>query len=684
MSEAKIRLSAENKTRAAFADVKRDLLGLRDSAQQINVAFGATAAVLGSAFAGLSLTGFIRSTAAGVDALNDVKDATGASIENISALEDVALRTGATLDTVTSTLVKFNSVLATPERESIFRALGLDVAELKRLDPAEALRQTAVALARFADDGDKARVVQELFGKSIREAAPFLNDLAAAGELNARVTGQQAEEAERFNRNLSELVATSTQLARTLVGPVVSAINELTTRWRTAQATFGGPGGAVAAGVFGRLNVSDPLKGLEQYNQELAKVDEKIRQITERPRTRGFGPLLDEQQLQELRKQRGELQKFADYYSSLLQGDPRNDPRIGRGFGSEERPQLVVPEIRPTRRTGAGASTSTRPDTGFVGPQVPEGLEAAQRLIAATDVAKLAGLREQLEALTRITAAGTDRPEVFRAIENVVAQINELDPAYQAAVRQQARLNELLEQTPTARLERTRADMQLLVQAYEEGRLGLVGSQEAVQAYSEAVHAALGTTAETVKQTSTDLDEFARQAAGNIQNALGDTLKRTLRGDFDSIGQLWGNLLLDMAAQAAAAQLGKLLLGDFGATGSIGGLLGQGLGFLFGVGRAHGGPVGARSVQPVNEFGPEVFTDYTGRDWLMTGARGGMVTPAGPAAAAGSAGGMPAVHITNHVSGGMGRNEVFQAIALASQRTEASIVRLLRNQKVLA
>ena len=34
---------------------------------------------------------FVRSTVNGVDALNDLSDATGASIENISALEDICL-----------------------------------------------------------------------------------------------------------------------------------------------------------------------------------------------------------------------------------------------------------------------------------------------------------------------------------------------------------------------------------------------------------------------------------------------------------------------------------------------------------------------------------------------------------------------------------------------------------------
>ena len=92
MSEAKITLSAEDKTRAAFAGVKRSLLDLKDTGDRLNTSFGGLGVVLGSAFAGVSLTSFLRSTLEGIDRLNDIKDASGSSIESISALEDIAAR----------------------------------------------------------------------------------------------------------------------------------------------------------------------------------------------------------------------------------------------------------------------------------------------------------------------------------------------------------------------------------------------------------------------------------------------------------------------------------------------------------------------------------------------------------------------------------------------------------------
>jgi predicted membrane-bound mannosyltransferase len=161
--------------------------------------------------AGVSVGAFVtltKSVIDGVDALNDLKDATGASIENISALEDVARRSGASMATVSTALVKLNQALSAAkpgsDTEAAIKAIGLSVKDLKALDPAEAFQRIAIGLNGFADDANKARLTQELFGKSLKEVAPLLKDLAEKGTLNATVTTAQAEAAEKFNKELPD------------------------------------------------------------------------------------------------------------------------------------------------------------------------------------------------------------------------------------------------------------------------------------------------------------------------------------------------------------------------------------------------------------------------------------------------------------------------------------------------
>lgn len=225
MAEPRIRITAVDDASRTMASVSGKLDAMGVSAGRLGAAFKTLAA--GASIG--AVTAMFRGITDGLDALNDLSDATGASIENLSALEDKAKRTGTSFDAVGDSLVKFNASLkdakAGSDSEAAFKALNLSLAELKALDPAEALRQTAVALSKFADDGTKARVVQELFGRSVREVAPFLKDLAEQGSLVAKVTTEQAQAAETFNKGLYNLEKNAQDLARSLFGSLIPALN---------------------------------------------------------------------------------------------------------------------------------------------------------------------------------------------------------------------------------------------------------------------------------------------------------------------------------------------------------------------------------------------------------------------------------------------------------------------------
>lgn len=189
---------------------------------------------------GVGFGALARSVLNGVDALNDFADATGTSVENASALEDIAARTGTSMDSAAGAVVRFNKELAeTAKKDSeaarIFEKLGLNAAELRALDPAEALLKTAQALQGVASDGDKARLVQQLFGKSVREVAPFLKDLAEAGALNATVTSEQAKAAEDFNKAIFSLQKDIFDLARGAMQPLLEALTQVGGAFKSAD-----------------------------------------------------------------------------------------------------------------------------------------------------------------------------------------------------------------------------------------------------------------------------------------------------------------------------------------------------------------------------------------------------------------------------------------------------------------
>lgn len=264
-------------------DMNRAAKTAQKRAKEIDDAVSKAGAAVGAALgaAGIAAVYFGKQLVDGLDALNDIADATGASIENISALEDVAMRTGSSMDTVTGALVKFNGVLKEVDGKNAasqaLKALNLDAEELKRIDPAEALRRTAVALSTFADDGNKARIVQELFGKSIKEAAPFLKDLAEQTQLVGKVTAEQTQAAEDFNKSLFELQKNAADAGRSLLKNLLPAMNEIIKAFNS---------GGLMAGLdaFGNKVLdwegNAQRKGISNLKKDIASLTDEANSVT--------------------------------------------------------------------------------------------------------------------------------------------------------------------------------------------------------------------------------------------------------------------------------------------------------------------------------------------------------------------------------------------------------------------
>lgn len=226
--DIKLTVSAEDRAARVLAGVQGSLRGVDERVAAINGSFGRFLPLLGTAFGGATFTSFIKGTVDSVLRLKDLREAVGSTIEGISGLEDIGERTGTSFDAISTSLVKFNSALKDAERTkeigATFKALGLEVEQLRKLDPAQAMLETAKALENFADDGDRARVVQELFGRSVKEVAPFLRELAEAGELNGTVTARQVDEADRFSKQLLAVQKNAQDYGRRIVADLLPAL----------------------------------------------------------------------------------------------------------------------------------------------------------------------------------------------------------------------------------------------------------------------------------------------------------------------------------------------------------------------------------------------------------------------------------------------------------------------------
>lgn len=160
--------------------------------------------------------------------------------------------------------------------------------------------------------------------------------------------------------------------------------------------------------------------------------------------------------------------------------------------------------------------------------------------------------------------------------------------------------------TGSAALKEHNQQLAWLRQAWDAGTISAQEYKELVDEVTEKFNEGTGT-----------MSEFAKQASANIQDTLGNTLADVLKGNFDDIGKAWGDMILDMIAQAAAANLNEALFGSSG----TGGIIGDIFSGLFSGGSALGGATAASPYMPAGGWGTFSEGGYTGP--------GGKYDPAG-------------------------------------------------------
>jgi hypothetical protein len=629
-------------------------------AKEVEVAWSKASGLIGGVFAGIGVSGlvnFSRELINGIDALNDFADATGSSVQNASALEDIARRTGSSLSEVEGILVKFNQTLkdAEPNKGAslILKRLGLDAEALKKIDPAEALRQTAVAFTGFAVDGDKARIVQELFGKSVREAAPFLKDLAEKGELNATVTRQQAEEAERLNKAIFGLQKDFTDLSRSIAGDLIPEMSSLLTLFKALQE---GPGlfAAFKQSLF--VSFDAPADGLKHYTQELKLLDAQIAK-TQKLTASPLASVAESSRrnLDDLKAQRVELEKFVAAYSKAANSGKAG---IAASLGLNSPLLNPLPSLGsvPTAPKGLGrvkeeidrvakAMADLERDLALFGQDeaFKKAFEFEALGAAPAQVEEFRAKLQQLKALQThedvqkiVEALERERDEFGKSTTEIA--LNDLarkglsgttlDYARTLleGIDAQRAHNELMDEGKRL-YDQTRTPAEVL--NIELGRLNDLLKRGAVtwDTYARAVFDAQDRFDGATKKAIDTVDSFAKRFAENTQDMLGQGLFDVMSGNFKNIGDSFASMVNRMVAEAAAADISRHLFGDLvkggKGKGALSDLFGGGsgggffsalfssLGSLFGGFRADGGPVDPSKGYIVGERGEEWFQPNT-------------------------------------------------------------------------
>lgn len=558
-----------------------------------NAAKGIGLAIAGIG-AGLSINTLVNkfeSVTASLAGLKEMSERTGASVENLSGMAAVARIGGRDLGEMETAVARMNKSLHANSDESkgagkALAALGLDINKLKTEDPAQAFLDIAKAQEKFADSGGKSAVMMDILGKTGSQQIPLMHDLADQNELVAKATDAQAAAADKLEKDLKRLTATKEALYRTISVEIIPVYD---------------------AFIKALIDANNETDGVRKAAKDLA-ADGSIRSWAEgAAKAAGFVVDAFDGVVRTFNIVGKTAGAALAQTTLMLRGDFKGAMAVGGEWKSDIDSILNKPlfsdklaaQLEAARRAaltpnldnglsgytghggGSGKTGRTAKDKSdplgdwlkMIEAQTKPALEALDKFDKMQRDAETSGMDlTKAEKSFYDLIASDDWKNMAEPWKDLVREHFEAANAAEKAAKQEKELNDLLKNTPTAKLEEARGKMLLLADAFEHGKI-------TAEQFIEAANGVNGVKDE-LEKVADDMSEFTKQAAHNMQNAFSDFLfdpfakgaKDMLRGFSDTVRK--------MAAQALSANILNSLFGDMGKTGKVGGFAKDGVDWL--------------------------------------------------------------------------------------------------------
>lgn len=516
-------ITAEDKTAAAFASAKAGL-------ERFSSAYAALGGIAGVGVAA-SLVAGIKSVIDLGDEMNDLSQKVGISVKDLATWKLAAEQSGTSLESVAKGVKGLSQYMV--QNSDKLREAGITAT-----DANGALVQLADLFNAMPDGVEKTALAVQLFGKAGMDMIPMLN-LGSQGLDEARKKAEDygkkmaelAPQADKFNDVLRELKLQSELTGISFTGRLIDPMTKAAEAIKDARS--GAEGLYSAMKKLQELTNSGPLSvfGLVAAGADIAI-----------PRSKGYtGP----------KNSAGLPMSDLEQFDAATEAYMADAP--ARAAAAEARKRAG--KLLDKGATGEKAAKSV----GSVNDYSARVNEAVAGAINSSAVVKSRELAAQIEALDKLFFdAGLDMDIYTSAMQKLTGQADK-------ASKEAGRLAQLLEATPTAKLEETRKDMELLAGALEAGHI----SEEQ---FIEATQARLGTLGQAVKE----VDSFARDMGLTFASAFedavigGKSLQDVVRGLGQDIERIilrktvtepLGNAVADMVKGSSFGGSGGLLGG---------------------------------------------------------------------------------------------------------------------------
>jgi len=622
-TEARIKITAQDDSAAAFRKATANLDALQQSAASVGATLGGSLAVGG-------LTLLVKNAIDAADNLRDLSQQTGIAADTLGGLGFAATQNGGTLEGVASAAGKLNKSLAeaaagSKEALAPFRALGISVK-----DAAGATKNADVVFAEVADkfktyaDGpEKSALALRIFGKAGAEQIALLNEGGAALQSNidyykrfSSVTSEVADQADRFNDTLGKIGLIGSSLGTTIAASLLPGLQAVADELLAMKEN--GSGFAIVGDV---LKTAFEAIAISAANVKfvLGGVGREVGAIAAQLAALGRGDFAGFRAISDAVK--------ADGVRARAELDALEKRILGLASVTADRGATILARQSgglktPAPRIGGGSGGGSQADPLAEGKRYLDNLQKQldktkeltfqEQLLADIQAGRIKrltpALRESLETAARELDAAkdlatqrkkdlTDGEERNRQAGQTAIEIAKTEAAYQQYI------NTLLDNTPTRQLEAQQKDVAALTAEFEKGVLS-------EQLYLEAVSARLGLASDKLKDAKTDAEDFNTTFAKGLEDVIFS-------------GKKLVDVIKDMAIQSLRVSFKGLQGGGDAGGGNTGGGLLAGLGGLFGGFFANGGSPPLNRVSVVGEKGPELFVPKVAGTIVPSGQVGG-------------------------------------------------------------
>ena len=622
MAIAKLLIEME----ANVAHLRKDMSNAADSIKGIAgaVSFVKRAAVgLGVALSVREIVSYARSAISAADDIGDMSEMIGLAASEFQGLAAIAKEAGIEQEALAKSFMIFNRGLGDAARgtgsaKDALKAMGIAIK-----DSAGNLRSSqdifydvADALQKYKTEAERASLLNDLFGKSgaklalifKQNSAGIKEEIERLKSLNQFLGDDLIANADSAEKALNEMDRAVKVLSDSFVLKLAPAIalvaNEMTRLISGAGTKIPSPG------EFQKMSMAEKWKHMPSPGDINKMMREAAPQIgwegsvgyTKKPT-----PTLTLEDTDAIEKAASEREKtlkdLDKYFSELakMEREGLNDRELSLLDG-------LAREVRAEQLAMEGRIDALKKGRDEL--LADENLLAAekQRIIAGTDKAIESETITSIARIARMTRdANAEIIESNRKKnEEILQGIIELDEAERQAVAQRKQYftdfaNDI-EDRNMSFMQVYKQDMATLTAGFQTGFLDEETFKNSTKILTDEYNGWI---------------EASRRTAQTMEGSFSDLFFGALQGNLDNFVENFIAAMDRIIADLAARNLFNWLAGSLGGGGGIGG-------FLFGGGRAAGGPVSAGRAYMVGERGPEYFLPaMSGR--IEPGGRGGVV-----------------------------------------------------------